>query len=385
MAKIYIYGSCVSRDTFDFIDKTEHQLLGYTARQSLISTFSEPYGVAADSGVLESRFQVRNLQGDFDGNLLPTLEDIAPETDYIFWDLTDERLGVIKVDQETYITKSVELAQSGLLDDLENCDWLKFGTDEHFALWCDSVRKLSKFAARNLSNSTIVLVNLPWALFDDHGNPVGRTWNLLPDEANNLLARYASVIRESLDVKNIEISWEDSIASTLHKWGLAPYHYQDSVYKEVVSQFAKLDSEMRKRSLNPGSEEESNIHSAMQYRDALVKPHEYQLMPNVRKFGVQFEAKSKLAAGRHVLIALSLENAEEASLTTARIMKSGVAHIGHFRYVEVANGQRSYYETFDIPEGVVCRGVRVLGWQVDPGEVLISNEAVFPTAIRGEL
>lgn len=373
MASIYIYGSCVSRDSFDFINKTEHRLLGYTARQSLISAVSKPYLTTADSGSLESQFQIRNLQGDFDGSLLGILSELAPETDYIFWDLTDERLGLIKIDDYTFITKSVELVQSGLLGKIKDYEWIKFGTEEHLELWQEAVRALADFAKSNLPNTKIVLINLPWALLDEKGRPLEKTWDLLPDEANNLLARYAAVIRNYLDVYDIEMSWDKAIASSVHKWGLAPYHYQDAVYQQVIDQFTQLTLR-RAATVSSSLTDRPNQAEQEPWRDAADNLGEFLHIPlPAAPFGIHFEARSSLPAGRNLLVALSLEGADEVSLSGARIMKSGMASIGHFRYLEIETGQRSYFAAFRLPDGVTCSSAKVMGWQIEPGQVEIRN------------
>lgn len=372
MASIYIYGSCVSRDSFDFIDKSQHRLLGYTARQSLISAVSKPYLAAADSGSLKSQFQIRNLQGDFDGSLLQILVEIAPETEYIFWDLTDERLGLIKIDDFTFITKSVELLQSGLLEKIADYEWIKFGTKEHFELWQEAVRALADFAKFNLPNTKIVLINVPWALLDEKSRPLGKTWDLQPDEANNLLAKYAAVIRNYLDVYDIEMSWDKATASSDHKWGLAPYHYQDAVYEEVIDQFTELVLHGTAKAPSHLTEVPSALgHDP--WLDAKGDLGELTLPPRATPFGVHFEARSSLPAGRNMLVALSLEGADGMSLSEARIMTSAIASIGHFRYMEIEPGRRSYFAGFQLPEGVTCRSVRVMGWQIEAGQIEVRN------------
>ena len=365
MASIYIYGSCVSRDSFDFIDRSEHRLLGYTARQSLISAVSKPYPASADSGSLESKFQIRNLQGDFDGSLLEILSEVASETDYIFWDLTDERLGLIKIDDYTFITKSVELSQSGLLSDIKEYEWIRFGTEEHLELWQEAVRALADFAKSNLPNTKIVLINLPWALLDEEGRPLGRTWDLLPDEANNLLAKYAAVIRNHLDVYDIELSWDKATASSGHKWGLAPYHYQDAVYEQVIEQFGQLAD---------GQADEEP------WRDAGENLGEFAVPSEAVAFGIHFEARSLLPAGRNMLVALSLDGTDGMSLSGARIMKSGMTSIGHFRYLEIDPGQRSYFAGFQLPDGVTCSSVKVMGWHIEAGQIEVRNLGIVPSA-----
>ncbi len=77
-----------------------------------------------------------------------------------------------------------------------------------------------------------------------------------------------------------------------------------------------------------------------------------------------------------MLVALSLEGADDASLSSARLMKSGLASIGYFRYLEIEPGQRSYFAGFTLPDGVTCNGVKVMGWQIGAGQIEIRNVRV---------
>lgn len=378
MARIYIYGSCVSRDSFDFLDKSEHELLGYTARQSLISANGSPYLAAADGGTLESRFQIRNLQGDFDGSIFRTLVDVAPQVDYIFWDLTDERLGVIKVGPETYITRSVELLQSGLLDRIEGAEWIKFGTAEHFELWQQAVINFAEFARSNSIHTKLILLNLPWSMHDEQGVLVKKSWDMLPDEANNLLARYAAVLQNNLDIACIQLPWKQAVSNTQHKWSLAPYHYQDHVYEAVASQFAEYTM-YRAGELTPltvpNGQPDGNSDSI--WHDAFLDPQTVLIEPSSKSFGLQFDANSSISPGHKLLISLKLEGADGLQLYKNRITKSVLAHVGHFRYMAVDTGFRSYFAGFDLPEGVSCTSLTVMGWQIAKGQIRIGNVSVF--------
>ncbi|WP_247042178.1 DUF6270 domain-containing protein [Arthrobacter rhizosphaerae] len=374
MARIYIYGSCVSRDAFDFLDKSENELLGYTARQSLISATNKPYLADASKGALSSRFQIKNLQGDFDGNAIQKLSEIAESADYIFWDLTDERLGVIELDEDIFITRSTELVQSELLGDQTKQKWIKFGTDEHLELWTQAVARFSDFVRSKNLETKIVLFNLSWSMYDDGEAVLGRYFSMLPDEANNTFARYVAVIRECLDVFSLEVPWETAIANRDHKWTLAPYHYVDDVYTEVVHQLAAHGTR-RKTPRTEGlvrelkSPEKSSEADA--WRDAVGTPLRLELPPDTSSFGIEFEAQTHLPHGRHLLISLDLRGATDSDLAKNRIAKSGHEDIGFFRYVDVDRGRRSYFSSFELSAGVTCASISVRGWQIESDSVSV--------------
>lgn len=378
MARVYVYGSCVSRDSFEFLDKSQHQLLGYTARQSLISATSSPYLAEAQAGTLESRFQIRNLQGDFDGSIFGTLLDVADQADYIFWDLTDERLGVIKVSDAAYITRSVELIQSGLIGGIDEADWIKFGSDRHFALWQEAVRKFAKFSDTHSVQSKLVLFNIPWSMSDDTGAPLPRAWDMFPDEANNHLARYVAAVREHMEVNYIELPWEMARSSATHKWGLAPYHYLDRVYEAIAERFTALEAASSFTG-RTGTLLEPESNSKIEWHDSVTEPVTRALPPGTSAFGLQIQARNRTSPAR-LIISLKLEGAEGLHLFKQRVTKSIIPGIGHFRYLDIDSGERSYFAGFSLPAGVTCQSVTVKGWQLGKGQVDIGPMTVFPTS-----
>jgi hypothetical protein len=377
MASIYIYGSCVSRDAFDYLDKAGNELLGYTARQSLISAVNKPYAADAASGELSSPFQIRNLQGDFDGDLSQTLIDVADRADYVFWDLTDERLGVIEVSDATYITRSTELVQSAILNDEADHNWIKFGSDRHLALWKQAVIRFADFVKANDLESKVVLFNIPWSMHDDEGEALGRYWAMLPDEANNLFARYIAVIREHLDVFCLDLPWQSTVSNRQHKWSLAPYHYMDGVYHALANRLAERQGQV---ATQPGLRAvDDDASGSGTWYDAVDAPLRAEVSPGASYVGIQFEAQSRLPQGHHLLISLELQGAGDTDLSACRISKSGHESIGYFRYVEVDAGQRSYFASFALPAGVTCTSISVVGWHVASGSVDLRGLTAFAT------
>jgi hypothetical protein len=59
MANIFIYGGCVSRDTFELM-KEKHSLVHYVSRQSLISAASSP----TPKRIISTTHLVNNFQND---------------------------------------------------------------------------------------------------------------------------------------------------------------------------------------------------------------------------------------------------------------------------------------------------------------------------------
>lgn len=238
--QVSIYGSCVSRDTFEFFDKPEFALKKYVARQSLISA----YGAAVrdvdglDLTVLTSRFQRRMLEDDARSSLPTDLKAMASATDLLLWDITDERLGVYEIKPGTYLTRTVELMQSGLDAKVaRSARLIPFGTDEHFELWCNE--GLEPFL-RDLNRVGILprtrLLAVPWATADDAGRPSPSSFGMSASEANSYMSRYAAQVKGR--VVAITPDSVCAVASSTHRWGVAPFHYVDALYTDLVDQLS---------------------------------------------------------------------------------------------------------------------------------------------------
>jgi hypothetical protein len=231
MAEIIIYGSCVSRDTFSIMEQ-EHRLLAYVARQSLISAMTQPTTLL-EPAKLDSKFQSRMLNGDLKSDLLGTLRKHSMQADLLLIDLTDERLGVHKLPDNSFVTRSSELIQSGLLNKLNPIPGvIQIGTERHWIFWERAAsRFVDHLSSIGLFDKTII-VNTPWAAESIEGAPVPGYRNFTVNEMNGHLRRYGEHLKR-LGLRVLEMPEELAKSTKNHKWGIAPFHYQDSAYEWI--------------------------------------------------------------------------------------------------------------------------------------------------------
>lgn len=231
--KIYVYGSCVSRDTLEFMDSAEFELLGYLARHSLLSHGTDAsYKLPGDLEV-PSNFQERMIRTDWEGNKLTELKQLAPQIDVLLWDLIDERHGVHWFPTGEIVTRSIDLlgsepATSLLMPDTR----ISFGSDTHFEGWCAKAEEFVEFlkAADLLTKTRLIRVD--WAEESVDGTEVPWSMGVSAAEANTLFERYYD-FAESLGVATIKVPSSVTLADPNHKWGLAPFHYVPGVYEYI--------------------------------------------------------------------------------------------------------------------------------------------------------
>src|SRR5690606_3435896 len=101
----------VSRDTFELLDTSRYSLLAYVARQSLISALGPATPLAVPLAEL-SPFQRRMVEGDIGSDLRSRLAAAARNTDLLLWDLTDERLGIYRMPDGGFVTRTPDVIGS---------------------------------------------------------------------------------------------------------------------------------------------------------------------------------------------------------------------------------------------------------------------------------
>lgn len=223
-----IYGSCVSRDTFEYLPKDEYLLVDYVARQSLASAFSPPVTLLKPP-VLESKFQQRMVNGDYSSSLSGVLQEQGGRIGLILWDLTDERLGFYLLPDDTVVTRSVELIASGTDAEVAASGTLiEFGSDIHLAMWKELLTSFISVLARHNPEARVMVLAPPWAESSESGQPTANSFGLGARVANLLYERYYEVLlSRGLDVVGRDIQ---VIASDNHVWGEAPFHYVAATY-----------------------------------------------------------------------------------------------------------------------------------------------------------
>lgn len=230
---VFLYGSCVSRDTAEFMEGSWVRS-GYIARQSLISAMNSKVPMPRPSG-LTSKFQNSMVEGDFASSLPSTLRHASESIDRLVIDLVDERLGVYPYPENRYLTFSNELHQSGLMNNMKGRQaFVPFGDDLHFELWSSAAQSFTDLLveASLLAKSRVIV-----APFVDHtleGESVTQTRDLSAKVWNERYIRYYDLLEE-LGFNLVSIPEESVLSTETHKWGSAQYHYVDSAYKVLAS------------------------------------------------------------------------------------------------------------------------------------------------------
>lgn len=277
--KIAIFGSCVSRDTAEFIPEAE--VVAYVARHSVVSLESPHGAKGIDFSELTSSFQKRMVTSDLKGTGIARVSKNAGELDVVLIDLVDERRGFWLFPDGTTMTNSLEVESCGAARNARRSGarLVEFGTDEHFKMWESGFDTLIKGLKDAGLWERTILLDIEWAGAVDgaqhpqndgfsklgrqwrrvqrgtreagrnltKGHGLGQAWQSLrtvkPTEAEAFADRAQSAnsdyIRYREEARSLTASSVTRTSSEVridkdHKWGPQPFHFRETDYQSIV-------------------------------------------------------------------------------------------------------------------------------------------------------
>lgn len=243
--KISIFGSCVSRDIFEFDKLNQFELCSYIARQSIFSAVSNPVNFTEEAIHLTSPFQKRMLLMDLHKNTFEKLK--ADDSEYLLIDLIDERFSLIKCN-ESFCTASNEFI-NGISKFFEPIKLLnknikngnlfvgQLPVDNLVDEFCSRISDIYK--SEHIILHKAKMVDYYMTL---DGNIEKFTGGYLKNNKylNKILDYMYSRIEKNLPGINVIDEMEGTVASEKHKWGLAPMHYEEDYYYRVLTKILKI-------------------------------------------------------------------------------------------------------------------------------------------------
>lgn len=133
MLNVLIFGSCVSRDIFNFDTTDQVRLVDYYARSSLASAFCPLTREENLSHRIVSPFQRRIVKADLDRSFREQLACL--DFDVLLIDFIDERFDLFVTDDGHVITLSNELLSTGFAPASERGTVIRSGSEPFFDLW----------------------------------------------------------------------------------------------------------------------------------------------------------------------------------------------------------------------------------------------------------
>lgn len=255
--KLFIYGSCVSRDIFNLEESRGFNLCTYFARSSMAALCSGAYHNDKVLENISSDFRRRMVANDFSKGLLSAEESIK-EADVILVDLIDERFDILVLETGELITHSNELVESGLLKEIEGSAFRRIpqGTLERRDLWLKGMRCFIDLLRKFNKLDQLVVNRVFWAnRFESDSVTIFPVAQASIEKANAELSWMYDVLSKELKPNQfLRFAPEFLSADEHHRWGASPFHYSERYYKEALAQL--LDEKRR------GSPEEHEVRKA---------------------------------------------------------------------------------------------------------------------------
>lgn len=234
IVNIEIFGSCVTRDAFEFDVSGRYQISAYNARSSLISLYSDPIDVSFDDIKAEFMFEKQMVYNDLTKSFR---KHITKKRDsYLIIDFIDERFDVLRKGASCF-TKSAAFSKSGY-----DLDGEAITGYERLQLWKQSASLFIKEITSCYDPQKVILHKAFWKHRYVAGDGKTRFFvNLSYFLKNRFLSEYYRFFETNMPgLKTIEIGGFHAFET--HKWGLEPFHYQNEYYINFLKELSVLTS-----------------------------------------------------------------------------------------------------------------------------------------------
>lgn len=229
MTDIFIYGSYTTRDSVDFWPD-DMSLTGYVARQSLVSAVSGGDIRGFNLRGIKSTFQKRMIKQDLNGDAIEKVTSALDSGSYVIWDLTDERMGFVELEDERVCT-AVAITHNELTRSVDVVSRTNFTDPEFLQKWMNSAKTFGDVLGEK--KRRVIVNHTPWARRFNDGQVV-KDSDVPTSIYNRILERMTNYLSE-LGFSVVKLSPEEVKASPNHKWGSAPFHYDDQTYVKMVN------------------------------------------------------------------------------------------------------------------------------------------------------
>lgn len=232
--RFVIFGSCVTRDVFEFMDMADCQLVRYFARSSLGSAYTASKVDDIDISGIDSSFQRAVVYADLNKEFENFIE--RGEFDWLIYDPIDERFDLLLFEDDKVCTFSNELRAVYDPTDVGKVRRLKSGTEEFYIRWESGWVALVAQLDRLGKRSSLRINKVFWAGTTAAGNDFRPTYDAAGiKRANEFLERiYSRMLTDIHREQFFEFSPELMVGANEHKWGASPFHYIEAYYEGLA-------------------------------------------------------------------------------------------------------------------------------------------------------
>lgn len=235
--KVFILGSCVSRDPFETADEIDFDVVAYYARSSFASLGAEPYLDEKILSGVTSNWQRRMVRADMEKSIFHAIENSI--FDILLIDLIDERFNLTTFGSSVH-TISTEYRRAFYSPN--SYGFLRSDSERKDELWVKGLKKLSLFLKANHLDEKVVVNKVYWSTLCKKPREIFSKYSQDQiDNANKKLSwMYSEIKKEIPKVNFINYHDEELEIDRNHKWGLDPFHYTKKAFNRQNFELAKI-------------------------------------------------------------------------------------------------------------------------------------------------
>ncbi|HEY1707264.1 MAG TPA: DUF6270 domain-containing protein [Rhizomicrobium sp.] len=240
---IAIFGSCVSRDPFSFLQVTDWPIAPYIARQSFIGIADPPLAFDPMWYKKMKAFEARCIASDLSKTALRILASRKPSV--LILDFIDERFDLLQIG-DTRVSDTRHMRQPGFRQRYES-RWTPIPrlSEETTELWKTGAEIFMKGAADIVGEENIIIHEATWApalrMPDGSLEPFDEPYLSLIPRHNALLEQYFAHMRAlAPKAKTLRVAQHNVLADPEHRWSREPFHYVQEYYVDFMERFRKL-------------------------------------------------------------------------------------------------------------------------------------------------
>lgn len=240
MLNVLIFGSCVSRDIFNFDTTNRLRLVDYYARSSFASAFCPLTREESLSHLIASPFQRRIVKADLDRSFREQLACL--DFDVLLIDLIDERFDLFVTDDGHVITLSNELLSTGFAPGAERGAVIRSGSEAFFDLWQAGWKSFVDTLDRHGQRGKVKINQVFWSTETSSKGTFFPGYSARGiAEANRFLSRLYEYTRCDLQTgQYLALPASCFIGCESHRWGISPFHYVDSYYEMALAELTSI-------------------------------------------------------------------------------------------------------------------------------------------------
>lgn len=236
--KVFIQGSCVTRDSFEYNLDKKFEIIHYGARSSIASLCFSSIKKPFDLSKLQSNFQKKMLEDDHNRNLFQYI--LEKNFDLFIMDFIDERGGLININNLGYVTNLAELKSSGVTDTADSIEIIEPYSNYHKRLFFAGFNRIYNELKKINKENSCIINKVFWATRNEKDEYVTPTIDHIIKANDFLEDIYSHISKHYPKIQFIEYSNKNIIANSNHKWGMSPFHYVDGFYLETLERIDNI-------------------------------------------------------------------------------------------------------------------------------------------------